>query len=258
MHAGPIEEAVELMQRPASAEGAWSSQRSELSFFHASAPAISGDRILRIQGYSDLTRVRPAIRQAADAMAAVAGPMSEPCVAFRRVRIAANRPETLVLDGGCELHCRIFPRVLSGCTEIVPFALTVGEPLGQRIVELAEAGDLLEAVLLETAGWLCIEDATRQFKIGLREASLRRNRRITSRLGPGYSYQIDGETCDWPLEEQRALFALLGGGDLPVSLMSSCAMQPKLSRSGMYGIAPLADGPAEASGFPIPSQERFP
>ena len=258
MYTGLSGEAVDVMHGPASAADPWMSRGPEPSLFHPRAAVVSGDRILRIQGYSDLTRVRAAIRRAADAMAAIAGPLSAPCVAFRHVRIEANRPQALVVAGGLELHCRIFPRMLAGCTEIVPFALTVGEPLGQRIVELAEAGDLLEAVLLESAGWLCIEDATRQFKIGLREATLRRNRRITSRLGPGYSYKIDGETCDWPLEEQRALFALLGGARLPVSLMSSCAMQPKLSRSGMYGIAPLADGPADAAGFPIPTQERFP
>jgi hypothetical protein len=43
----------------------------------------------------------------------------------------------------------------------------------------------------------------------------------------------------WPLEEQPALFGLFGNAELPVSLMSSCAMSPKLSRSGLYGIRPL-------------------
>jgi hypothetical protein len=113
--------------------------------------------------------------------------------------------------------------------------------VGSRVVELADAGDLLEAVLLETAGWLCIEDATRQFRAHLRETSLRRERRITSRLGPGYSYKVGGEMCTWSLEEQATLFAMLGESlRLPVSLMPSCAMLPKLSRSGMYGVGALA------------------
>jgi hypothetical protein len=258
MYAGTREEAVDLMHGQASAAPPWPPRPEELSFFRPSAPNVSGDRILRIQGYSDFTRVRPAIRRAADGMAALAGTMSTSCVAFRHVGIAANRLEGLELDGGHALHCRAFARALAGCTEVVPFVLTVGEPLCRQVMALADAGDLLEAVLLETAGWLCIEDATRQFKVGLREAASRRGLRITSRMGPGYSYRIDGGTCDWPLEEQALLFALLEGAErLPVSLMPSSAMQPKLSRSGLYGIAPPGHGPAEATEFPIPSEERF-
>ncbi len=225
----------------ASATDAGLTERSELSYFFPPAGSVASERILRIQGYSDLTRVRPAIRRAADAMARVAGAMSEPRVAFRHVRIEAIRGDTLRLEGGGELRCAVFSRTLAGCFEVVPFVLTVGEPMGARVVELADAGDLLEAVLLESAGWLSIEDATRRFKEHLRAISLQRDRRITSRLGPGYSYKIGGETCLWPLEEQAAVFAALGDPErLPVSLMPSCAMLPKLSRSGMYGVGPLA------------------
>jgi hypothetical protein len=123
---------------------------------------------------------------------------------------------------------------------VAAFALTVGPRLDARVVELTDAGELLDALLLETAGWLCIEDATRQFKVHLREQANAAGRRITSRMGPGYSYKLDGRMCVWPLEEQIALFRLLEGADLPVTVMASCAMQPKMSRSGLFGIAPLA------------------
>jgi len=147
--------------------------------------------------------------------------------------------ETVVLDGGHRLNCAVFPRALRDCEEVVPFVLTIGAPISQRVIELADAADLLEAVLLETAAWLCIEDATRQFKAHLREACLGIGSRITSRLGPGYSYKVNGEMCTWGLEEQVHIFRLLGEPrELPVSLLSSCAMLPKLSRSGMYGVGP--------------------
>jgi len=257
MHAARGERHSDLtMPIRASATDAGQIRRFELALFHPAPPAISSERILRIQGYSDLTRVRPAIRHAAHAMAQVASALSEPSVASRHVRIRAMRGATLQLQGGHELHCPFFARALEGCVEVVPFALTAGEPIGARVVELADAGDLLEAVLLETAGWLCIEDATRQFKAHLREVSLQRDRRITSRLGPGYSYKVGGEMCMWPLEEQATLFAMLGDAQqLPVSLMSSCAMLPKLSRSGMYGVGPLPA--ARRTEIRIPSQERF-
>ena len=172
-------------------------------------------------------------------MAAVAAALSEPAIAHTNVAITLVRDDLLELDGGTRLRCMAFGRQLKECTEIVPFVLTLGTAIPERVIELANAGDLLEALLLETAGWLAIEDATRQFKAHLRETSLARHHRITSRMGPGYSYKIAGQMHMWPLEEQAELFALFGGVKLPVTLMHSCAMTPKMSRSGIYGVAPL-------------------
>lgn len=211
-------------------------------------PAVPAERILRIQGYTDLGRVRPVIRKAAEAMAETAARLSDPVVAFRHVaidRLAADG--TLLLEGGARLHCPAFLRHLAGCSEVAPFVLTLGERLPLHVIELIDRGDLLEGLLLETAGWLAIEDATRQFKSRLREASLARGRRITSRMGPGYSYKVGTQMSSWALEEQPALFALLAG-PLPVSLAASCAMTPKMSRSGLYGIAPIESHGAAASG----------
>lgn len=217
-------------------------------------PSVSAERILRIQGYADLTRVRPVIRQAADAMAASAERLSRPVVAWRRVPVRSlDAQGELALEGGVALHCPAFARLLAGCDAVAPFVLTVGRELCQEVVDLVEKGDLLEGLLLEAAGWLAIEDATRQFKSHLRDACVAAGRRMTSRLGPGYSYKVDGRMCGWGLEEQPALFALLEGGELPVTLLASCAMHPKMSRSGMYGIAPDNDAAA-----PEPVRGRTP
>jgi len=172
-------------------------------------------------------------------MAEIASRLSEPAVAYRHVPICQLREDCLELPDGVTLHCEAFARFLDGCTEVAPFVLSTGEKLSRKVVELVDAGDLLEGVLLEAAGWLAIEDATRQFKVHLREESLRRKLRITSRLGPGYSYKIGNRVSIWALEEQPALFRLFGDAELPVSLMHSCAMQPKMSRSGMFGIGPI-------------------
>lgn len=213
--------------------------------FEPGAPSVSAERVLRIQGYADLDRVRPVIRRAADAMARRAEELSRPRVAFRRVAVESLDPGgDLVLEGGRGLHCAAFPRQLAGCDEVVPFVLTVGAPLAQEVVDLVEKGDLLEGLLLEAAGWLAIEDATRQFKAAIRRDCESRGRRMTPRLGPGYSYKVDGSMVSWGLEEQPALFALLEGAQLPVTLMASCAMTPKMSRSGLYGTGPQVEASA--------------
>jgi hypothetical protein len=210
------------------------------------APVIQAERILRIQGYADLDRVRPAIRRSAETMALAAPELSSPRVAYRHARILELGCDALELEGGIRFHCPAFTRTLDGCTGAVAFVLTVGPRLDERVIALTEAGELLDALLLETAGWLCIEDATRQFKVWLREQALARGCRITSRMGPGYSYKIDSRMCSWPLEEQGSLFRVFGEAALPVTVMTSSAMQPKMSRSGLFGIAPLPVSPRYA------------
>ena len=214
-----------------------------LCHFQPSAPRVSTQRILRIQGYVDAGKVRPAIARAAQEMGRLAQAKCEPLVAYRFHFIEVMDAEGLELRRGLRLRSAAFESRLVGCSEVVPFVLSCGEPLGQAVVDLAESGDLMEAVLLEAAGWLCVEDATRQFKDALRHEVEARGQRITSRMGPGYSYRLGRAEVDWPLENHPELFAALGEGPLPVRLMPSCAMFPKLSRSGLFGVAPAL--PAE-------------
>ena len=212
---------------------------SPLEWFRPGRPDVRVERILRIQGYSDLGRVRPAIRRAAELAAQWATELSAPVVCSRRVPVVELAGERLELAGGVVLRCAAFGKILTRCTEVVPFALTIGPAVDARVVELTASGDgLLEALLLETAGWLAIEDATRQFRAAARERLAREGARITSRMGPGYSYPLDGGECEWALTDQHALFELLADAALPVQVLPSCAMQPKISRSGLFGVAP--------------------
>lgn len=209
--------------------------------FRPARPDVRAERILRIQGYGDLGKVRPAIRRAAEYAAELAAQLSEPVVCFRRVEVRSLAGPRLELDGGITLQCAAFERLLAGCREAVPFVLTVGPGLDRKVVEFTESGEgLLEALLLETAGWLAIEDATRQFRAAERERAESRGLRITPRLGPGYQYAADGGECEWQLTDQPALFRLFGDAPLPVRVLPSCAMLPKISRSGLFGVRPAA------------------
>jgi hypothetical protein len=220
-------------------------QASLVRRFEPSPPSVSHERILRIQGYADPERVRPAISAAAQAMARHAESLCRSEVAYQYRALRATSRDAIDLSHGGRLHSEAFAPRLAGCTEVVPFVLTCGLPIAQSVIELADRGDLLEAVLLESAGWLCIEDATHQFKAMLRRDAADRGCRITSRMGPGYSYRIGEQQLEWPLEDQPRLFGLFGRAPLPVELMASCAMAPKLSRSGLYGVAPLHVSPPQ-------------
>src|SRR4029079_6890541 len=188
------------------------------------------------QGYHDFSRVRPAILRAARDMAENAAELASPEVVFRRRRIERLDSASVALASGPTLRSDAFATTLRGCGEVAAFVLGLGDALDNRVIALVEAGDLLEALLLESAGWLCIEDATRQFKGHLRDLAAAEGLRITSRMGPGYSYRIGSQTCSWPLEQQPELFGVFGIDELPVRLSESNAMHPKMSRSGLFGL----------------------
>src|SRR5437867_2759891 len=83
-----------------------------------------------------------------------------------------------------------------------------------------------EALFLDAAGWLAVEEALRAFRGHLRALVHGPGVRLSPRLGPGY--------LDWPLAEQALLFRLFDGETLPVALNEYCVMSPGKSISGSF------------------------
>jgi hypothetical protein len=192
---------------------------------------IEVDTILRIHGYKEPSEVRLAIREIAAEMIAVSIPLFEPVVYYRQCHIKSLDGARLVLDNGeTSLHNPEFSNALSSCTDVMIFLLTLGNRPDRRSTALQQTDNLLEALFLESASWLAIERATRSFVTEFRQASEASNTRITSRLAPGYG--------DWPLTDQERIFFLFRGWDLKITLTDGNCMQPKMSRSGLYGIRP--------------------
>jgi hypothetical protein len=192
---------------------------------------IEVDTILRIHGYKKPSEVRLAIREIAEEMITISIPLFEPVVYYRQCRIKSLDGARLVLDNGeTSLHNPEFSNALSSCTDVMVFLLTLGNKPDSRSTTLQQSDNLLEALFLESASWLAIERATRSFVTKFRQTSGASNTRITSRLAPGYG--------DWPLTDQQGIFALFRGWDLKIALTDGDCMQPKMSRSGLYGIRP--------------------
>jgi hypothetical protein len=200
--------------------------------------AIRPDRILRIHGYRNLETVRPAIRKTADAIAKRAEEIIVPEVHYARVGIQRLRGDDLILENGVRFRSPAFPRFLGDAREIVVVVTTMGRAIDEEVITVMERFDPLDALFLETSGWLGIEQATRQFRDFLRALVGLQGYRISCRMGPGYSYKIEAREVSWPLEDQQQLFKVFDGIDLPIRLLESCAMQPKLSRSSIFGLVP--------------------
>jgi len=188
--------------------------------------------ILRFQRYRDLSKVAPAIREVAEEMVRTAEKLSAPSVVFLSREIDRIEPEALVIKEGPTFHGRFFAAHLREASELVCFVATLGPALDDRVTELAEGDDLLEALFLDTAGWLAIENALRALRKHLGATIRARGLRLSPRLGPGF--------MDWSLTEQQEFFSLFEGTSLPVLLSEHSVMTPKKSVSGLFGLAPGA------------------
>lgn len=198
--------------------------------FRTEIAALPVAPLLRMQGYRDLDRVRPRIRDIAARAAALAQSVAVPEACYRRVAIESCTPEALQL-AGATFHSARFAKVFAGCAEVMVFVLTLGPAFDAESERLTESDEIVDALFLEMAGWLAVEQATKALALQVSDQVRGERLGLTRRLGPGY--------VDWPLDEQAGLFALLADVTLPVRLLESCAMLPRKSRSGLYGLRPL-------------------
>jgi hypothetical protein len=196
-------------------------------------PELRIEPILRFQRYRDLSQIAAPIREVAEAMTALAMKLAEPHVVFLPRAVDRVEADTLTLAGHRPFHGRCFRTHMASAREVVCFLVTIGPALDTRVAQMADGDELLEAVFLDTAGWLAVEDAVRAFRAHFRGRVRTRGLRLSPRLGPGY--------MDWPLDEQTSLFELFASNandSLPVALSEYCVMTPKKSISGLFGLLP--------------------
>lgn len=204
-------------------------------------PPVDVARILRVHGYTDPSKVRPQIRDAAERNAAEAARLAEPDARFVTAEITSLERGVLRLEGGGRFECHAFDQHLVGSRHLLAFIMTIGPELDATVISLLhDVFEPLDALFLETAGWLTIEAATRQFARHLKQLLGAQGWSLSLRMGPGYEYRTENGAgrVRWDLWQQRDLFQMFGDEPLPVSLMPSCAMMPKMSRSGVFGLIP--------------------
>jgi hypothetical protein len=219
--------------------------RHQVRHWASTCPIVDPRRILRVHRYTTPAAVRPVIREAAELMAQRAAEIAVPQASWRRIGVATNLGGVLTLAEGTTFTCEAFGRLLKGATEIVAFVITLGPTFDALVCEFIEAFEPLDALFLESAGWLAIERLSAQFGGYLRREIASEGLVLGLRMGPGYSYSVhqpDGERVMWPLEQQKELFGLFGEAALPVELTKSAAMKPKMSRSGLFAVLSAGSG----------------
>lgn len=229
---------AKLPEQEKRTQGAVTLRADSVHLFQPEALTINVDNVLRLQGYKNLDRVRPAVRSLAEAMVNRAKPVLLPRVYYRRVAISERRADSVILANGSQFCSPAFEKYLRDCTDIVAFIVTMGSAVDKTEQELIASEKLLEAVLLESVAWLGIEDTSRNFSLSLVDAARQSGLHLTRRMSPGYSFRVEDRKVEWPLEQQTALFELFGDVSMEVQLLPSCAMTPKMSRSSIFGLFP--------------------
>ena len=123
--------------------------------------AIDPWTVLRLARYRRRDDAPAPVWDATRAMAALAGELAAPAAGLRLVRVAAVVSTQVCLAEGPCFSGHAVARHLSGARRAVAFVLTLGPALEAEIVALGERQELLEAYLLDLAGWASIEAAVR-------------------------------------------------------------------------------------------------
>ena len=154
-------------------------------------------------------------------MVALALSLAEPRAAFAAAYVDAKGADEVVIAGN-HFRSRVLRKNLDDVGRVFPVVLTVGP----RLEATADSADMLARYYLDMIANLILAEARHHLI-----------RHLCKRFGvEKLAWMSPGSLQEWPLEQQRPLFALLPGVEdrLGVRLTDSCLMLPRKSVSGIY------------------------
>jgi hypothetical protein len=120
-------------------------------------------------------------------------------------------------------------KVFNDLEKVAFCVCTIGPALEGRVTALAKEGEMLAAVVLDATGSAAAEATARYANDRIEELAAAEGLKTSCRASPGYG--------DWDVSEQRALFQLVPGEKIGVTLTESCMMVPRKSISFAVHIA---------------------
>lgn len=154
-------------------------------------------------------------------MVALALSLAEPRAAFAAAYVDEKGADEVVIAGN-RFRSRVLRKNLDDVGRVFPVVLTVGP----RLEAAADSADMLARYYLDMIANLILAEARHHLI-----------RHLCKRFGvEKLAWMSPGSLQEWPLEQQRPLFALLPGVEdrLGVRLTDSCLMLPRKSVSGIY------------------------
>ncbi|MGD2125094.1 MAG: hypothetical protein PVG99_03385 [Desulfobacteraceae bacterium] len=171
-------------------------------------------RRLRIKREKDLEKVK--------AFVEVAQPLISARAVYGVCYIEARLRDAIIIDG-VRFTSKVLRKHLDKVERVFPYVVTIGGQLEQKARGYA---DLLDKYFFDIIGNVAVVAARKHLedifrsKFGLR----------------GISTMSPGSLKDWPIEEQRPLFSILGNVEtsIGVKLNQHLFMMPAKSLSGIY------------------------
>ncbi|UCH21674.1 MAG: vitamin B12 dependent methionine synthase [Deltaproteobacteria bacterium] len=171
-------------------------------------------RKLHIKEDSQWNEVQPLVEAALPVIAAKA--VYKVCYIDKKLKDA-------VLIDGISFKSRVLRKNFDAVERVFPYVITIGDELQQKARAF---NDLLKQYYLDIIGNIALT-AAREY--------LEERLRTKYGLG-GMSRMSPGSLTDWPIQEQKPLFSLLGDveASIGVKLAKNLLMIPQKSISGIY------------------------
>jgi len=143
--------------------------------------------------------------------------------AVYKVCYIESKIEDAVTIDGRSLKSRVLCKNLDIVERVFPYVVTIGNRLEEKT---RTCTDLLKKYYLDTIGNIALTAAQKYL-----EDQLRARYALD-----GMSYMSPGSLKDWPIEEQKSLFSILGDveSSIDVRLNENFLMTPNKSLSGIY------------------------
>jgi hypothetical protein len=151
-----------------------------------------------------------------------AAPLIQPRACFRADFVESREVDTVMIDG-VSFRSRVLGKNLDQVERVFPFLITIGPEL-EASIDATE--DILLKYYLDVIG-----------NVALNSARIHLEKHLRAAYGfEKISAMSPGSLPDWPIEEQKKLFSLLGETweTMGVRLEKSLLMIPRKSVSGIY------------------------
>ncbi|MBO6177793.1 MAG: methionine synthase [Selenomonadaceae bacterium] len=116
---------------------------------------------------------------------------------------------------------------LGACEKAAVLAVTVGDIIEEEISDASKRGDYAYSLILDAAATEAVEETANNLEKVINLNAKKEGYYLTSRFSPGYG--------DFPIEAQRDILTLSGGGKIGIDLTESLMLTPRKSVTAIIG-----------------------
>lgn len=196
----------------------------------AAVPEITINDLFRAQG-ADYSKRSPRqnVVELNRRILEEAASLVRPKAVWKEVNVTGASEQELFLEDGLKFTGRLLARVAGTADKLIILAMTIGGALDERIAEYSQAGQTLEAFILDAAGSTFLAKSSITVFGQIETQYKSQGMSATFPLGPGHSY--------WNgLDDVRTIVNFLEAEQIGISLTESNLMIPRKSLAFVMGV----------------------